>query len=154
MNIEEHGGIVSFDEEWAQARSAAAARQQAVAETRLNSVPVERSGGGGAADYKVTSPDLKAIGNEAQELFHWFERDAFHAGAKTDVAAKSLDADGFQTGSALWTVWDTWCSQAETLLSACAHIHNHLEDTVITHANHEEILATNFSISLIDKHFN
>lgn len=154
MDIEEHGGIVSFDEEWASARSAAAARQEAAAGTRLNGVPAEGSGGGGAADYKVTSPHLKAIGNEAQELFHWFERDAFHAGAQTDTAATSLDGDGFQTGSALWTVWDTWRSQAETLLSACAHIHNHLEDTVITHADHEEILATNFSISLIDKHFN
>ncbi|MEU6985594.1 hypothetical protein ABZ946_19520 [Streptomyces sp. NPDC046324] len=113
---------MSFEEEWAQAGSAAAARQKATADTRINSVPAERSGEGEAADYKVTSPHLKAIGNEAQELFHWFERDAFHAGAKTDTAAKSLDGDGFQTGSALWTVWDTWRSQAETLLSACAHI--------------------------------
>ncbi|MEU1227059.1 hypothetical protein [Streptomyces sp. NPDC005828] len=118
---------------------------------RLNSVPAEGGGGdGGASDYKVTSADLKAIGNEAQELFHWFERDAFHAGAQTGTAAKSLDGDGFLTGSAMW---DTWRDQAEALLSACAHIHNHLEDTVMSHTNHEESLVTNFSMSEIGKHF-
>lgn len=135
---------MSFEEEWRQLREAAA--------MRLNGVPNE-SGGGGGDDYVVTSPDLKAIGNEAQELFHWFENDAFHAGAQTHTAANSLDGDGFLTGSAMWTMWDTWCSQAETLLSACAHIHNHLEDTVITHEDHEEILATNFTVSKISEHF-
>ncbi|MCZ0979797.1 hypothetical protein O1L60_14280 [Streptomyces diastatochromogenes] len=40
---------------------------------RLDSVPADGGGGGGASDYKVTSADLKAIGNEAQELYHWFE---------------------------------------------------------------------------------
>ncbi|AJF65435.1 hypothetical protein [Streptomyces vietnamensis] len=139
---------MSFDEEWSQVRSEAAAM-------RLNSVPMDPGGGGGggASDYKVTSADLKAIGNEAQELFHWFERDAFHAGAQTDAAAKSLDGDGFLTGSAMWTMWSTWRDQAEALLSACAHIHNHLEDTVVSHTNHEESLITNFSMSEIDKHF-
>ncbi|OKJ54774.1 hypothetical protein AMK27_26735 [Streptomyces sp. CB02009] len=139
---------MSFDEEWSQVRSETAAM-------RLNSVPAEGGGGGGggATDYKVTSADLKAIGNEAQELYHWFERDAFHAGAQTDAAAKSLDGDGFQTGSAMWTMWDMWRDQAETLISACAHIHNHLEDTVTSHANHEEVLITNFSMATIDEHF-
>ncbi|MFE5542716.1 hypothetical protein [Streptomyces sp. NPDC057677] len=139
---------MSFDEEWSQVRSETAAM-------RLNSVPAEGGGGGGGGptDYKVTSADLKAIGNEAQELYHWFERDAFHAGAQTDAAAKSLDGDGFQTGSAMWTMWDMWRDQAETLISACAHIHNHLEDTVTSHANHEEVLITNFSMATIDEHF-
>ncbi|MFJ9829394.1 hypothetical protein ACIRSU_34200 [Streptomyces sp. NPDC101160] len=137
---------MSFDEEWRQLREAAA--------MRLNSVPDGPGGGsGGGDDYVVTAPDLKAVGNEAQELFHWFEADAFHAGAQTDTAAKALDKDGFLTGSAMWTMWDTWRTQAETLLSACAHIHNHLEDTVITHVNHEEQLVTNFSVSLINDHF-
>ncbi|MFF9198625.1 hypothetical protein ACF09L_25760 [Streptomyces sp. NPDC014779] len=139
---------MSFDEEWRQAREAAA--------MRLNGVPEESGGGAGGVkdgDYVVTSPDLKAVGNEAQELFHWFENDAFHAGAQTDTASKNLDEDGFLTGSAMWTMWDTWRTQAETLLSACAHIHNHLEDTVITHENHEEILATNFTVSKISEHF-
>ncbi|MGW2561688.1 hypothetical protein ACWCXB_21020 [Streptomyces sp. NPDC001514] len=121
---------------------------------RLNQADGGSGGGGGAADYKVTSPDLRAIGNEAQELFHWFEADAFHAGAQTDTAANSLHEDGFQTGSALWTIWDTWRTQCETLLSACAHIHNHLEDTIVTHTNHEEELVTNFSMSKISQHFN
>ncbi|MFD7444141.1 hypothetical protein [Streptomyces sp. NPDC059909] len=121
---------------------------------RLNQADGGPGGGGGAADYKVTSPDLRAIGNEAQELFHWFEADAFHAGAQTDTAANSLDADGFQTGPALWTIWDAWRTQCETLLSACAHIHNHLEDTIVTHTNHEEELVTNFSMSKISQHFN
>ncbi|MFE9737929.1 hypothetical protein [Streptomyces sp. NPDC006477] len=138
---------MSFDEEWSHVRGQAAAM-------RLNGVPAESgAGSGGSSDYKVTSAELRAIGNEAQELFHWFERDAFHAGAQTDAAAKSLDGDGFLTGSAMWTMWDTWRGQAETLLSACAHIHNHLEDTVTSHANREEVLVTNFSMSTIDEHF-
>ena len=144
---------MSFDEEWASVRSAAADNTK----MRLASADSGRGdgagGGGGAADYKVTSPDLRAIGNDAQGLFHRFETDAFHAGAKTDTAATGLNSDGFATGSALWTAWDAWRSQAETLLSACAHIHNHLEDTVISHNNHEETLISNFSMSEINKHF-
>ncbi|MER7909497.1 hypothetical protein [Streptomyces sp. NPDC096068] len=134
---------MSFDEEWRQLRNEAA--------TRLNSAPA--GPGAGTDDYKVVSAELKAVGNEAQELFHWFERDAFHAGAQTDTASKSLDGDGFLTGSAMWTMWDTWRGQAETLLSACAHIHNHLEYTAASHAGNEEQLITNFSIAMIDKHF-
>ncbi|MET9801331.1 hypothetical protein [Streptomyces sp. NPDC006368] len=118
---------------------------------RLNQA--DGGSGGGAANYKVKSPELRSIGNEAQELFHWFERDAFHAGAQTDSAATSLDGDGFATGSALWTAWDTWRGQCETLLSACAHIHNHLEATIRSDSSLEEVLISNFSMSEIDKHF-
>lgn len=136
---------MSFDEEWASARTGATSM-------RLNQLPAE-GGGGGASDYKVMSKDLKAIGNEAQELYHGLETAAFHAGAKTDTASTSLDADGFATGSGLWTAWDKWRTQSETLLSACAHIHNHLEDTVLSHTNHEEVLVTNFTMSKISEHF-
>jgi len=142
---------MSFDEAWGQARSAATARQSSSME--LNQLPASGGGGGGTSDYKVTSPDLKSIGNEAQELYHFLETDAFYAGAQTSTAADSLAADGFKTGSALWTAWDTWRSQAEALLSACAHIHNHLEDTVFSHKNHEEELVTNLSMAQLDKHF-
>ncbi|MEW2548372.1 hypothetical protein AB0910_21830 [Streptomyces sp. NPDC047002] len=138
---------MSFDEEWASARSAAAGN------ARMRLAGAAGDGGGGGVDYKVTSPDLKAVGNDAQGLFHQFETDAFHAGANTGTAADTLSTDGFATGSALWAAWDTWRTQAETLLSACAHIHNHLEDTVVSHKNHEETLISNFSISEIDKHF-
>ncbi|MFF7263203.1 hypothetical protein ACFZCL_23395 [Streptomyces sp. NPDC008159] len=142
---------MSFEEAWGHARTAATARQNAT--MRLNQAASSGGGNSGASDYKVTSPDLKAVGNEAQELFHRLEVDGFHAGAQTDAAAKSLAAQKFKTGSALWTAWDTWRSQVEALLSACAHIHNHLEDTVITHRNHEEELATNHSLATLDKHF-
>ncbi len=143
---------MSFDEEWASARSGAL---QQTSSMRLNQLPAEGGGGGGggASDYKVTSKDLQAIGNEAQELYHDLEAAAFHAGAETGTASTSLDADGFKTGSGLWTAWDKWRSQSETLLSACAHIHNHLEDTVSSHTNHEELLVTNFSMSKISEHF-
>lgn len=139
---------MSFDEEWASARSKATS-------TRLNQLPAEGGGGGGtgAADYKVTSKDLRAIGNEAQELYHGLEAAAFHAGAQTDTASTSLEQDGFKTGSGMWTAWDKWRTQSETLLSACAHIHNHLEDTVLSHTNHEEVLVTNFTMSKISGHF-
>lgn len=142
---------MSFDEMWGQARSSALARQQS--STRLNQLPASGGGGTGTSHYTVTSSDLRAVGNEAQELYHGFETDAFYAGAQTDSAATSLDEDGFKTGSALWTAWDTWRSQAEALLSACAHIHNHLEDTVSTHSKHEEVLVTNLSVEQITKHF-
>ncbi|MGW2702675.1 hypothetical protein [Streptomyces sp. NPDC001340] len=143
---------MSFDEMWGQARSTAAARQHS--SMQLNQLAASGGGGGGGgSDYTVTSPDLKAVGNEAQELYHRFETDAFHAGAQTDTASTSLTDDGFKTGSGLYLAWDKWRSQAEALLSACAHIHNHLEDTVITHENHEESLVTNLSVEDIDKHF-
>ncbi|MDT0402326.1 MULTISPECIES: hypothetical protein [Streptomyces] len=142
---------MSFEEMWGQARSEALARQQS--STRLNQLPASGGGGAGGSNYAVTSPDLKAVGNEAQELHHGFEADAFHAGATTDTAANSLNEDSFETGSAMWAAWDTWRSQAEALLSACAHIHNHLEDTVLTHTKHEEVLVTNLSVEQINKHF-
>lgn len=141
---------MSFDEAWGQARSAAAARQ--TSNMQLNQAAAS-GGGGGSSDYKVTSPDLKAIGNEAQELFHLFEVDAFHAGAESHMAANKLNEDGFKTGAAMWSAWDTWRSQAEALLSACAHIHNHLEDTVVGHRNYEESLAANHSIAKLSEHF-
>lgn len=88
---------MSFDEEWASARSSATS-------TRLNLLPAEGGGGGGgASDYKVTSKDLQAIGNEAQELLHGLEVAAFHAGAQTDTASTSLDQDGFKTGAGMWS---------------------------------------------------
>ncbi|MGW2619944.1 hypothetical protein [Streptomyces sp. NPDC001500] len=141
---------MSFDEMWGQARSTAAARQES--SMRLNQVSAE-GGGEGGYNYTVTKPDLKAVGNDTQELFHVFEVDAFHAGAQTNTAANELDKHKFKTGAALWTAWDTWRSQAEALLSACAHIHNHLEDTVVTHTKHEEVLAVNLSVEQINKHF-
>ncbi|MER8028048.1 hypothetical protein ABTZ78_03585 [Streptomyces bauhiniae] len=141
---------MSFDAMWGQARNTAAARQQS--SMRIDHAAADGTGGG-ASDYTVTSPELRAVGNDAQELFHHLETDAFHAGATTGTASTQLTDDGFKTGSALFTAWDTWCSQAEALLSACAHIHNHLEDTVWTHKNHEETLKTNLSVEEIDKHF-
>ncbi|MFF0889107.1 hypothetical protein ACFY3O_25830 [Streptomyces sp. NPDC001046] len=120
---------------------------------RLNQVSSSGRGGENGSDYTVTSPDLKSVGNEAQELYHGFERDAFHAGANTYTAANNLNEDNFKIGSALWTAWDTWRSQAEALLSACGHIHNHLEVTVSTHVRGEEALVTNLSAEQIDKHF-
>ncbi|WP_406000548.1 hypothetical protein [Streptomyces sp. NBC_00829] len=139
---------MSFDEEWASARTGATSM-------RLNQAPAEGGGGGGggASDYKVTSKDLQAVGNEAQELYHGLETAAFFAGAHHDTASTSLDKDGFAIGSGMWAAWDKWRTQSETLLSACAHIHNHLEDTVISHTNHEEVLVTNFTMSKISEHF-
>ncbi|WP_129306235.1 hypothetical protein [Streptomyces sp. L2] len=140
----------SFDELWGQARTTATARQHS--SMQLNQLAAS-GGGDSSSDYTVTSPDLKAVGNEAQKLYHHLETDAFYAGATTNTASTDLTNDGFKTGFALYSAWDTWRSQAEALLSACAHIHNHLEDTVITHQNHEEFLVTNLSVEDIDKHF-
>ncbi|MFG3494426.1 hypothetical protein [Streptomyces sp. NPDC047928] len=141
---------MSFEDEWAHAKADVVQRREAG--TRLNQLPAE-AGSSGAANYKVIPKDLQAVGNEAQELFHGFEAAAFHAGAQTGTAATSLDQDGFKTGSGMWTAWDKWRTQCETLLSACAHIHNHLEYTIADNAKGEEVLISNFSISKVDKHF-
>lgn len=138
---------MSFDEEWSSARKAAADRVG----MRLNSADAGSPGGKG--DLKVTESELSGVGHEAHKLFDGINVDAFHAGAQHGTAADSLHADGFKTGAAMWTAWNTWRDQSETLVSACAHIANHLESTAKSHKDFEGELVTNFSVSLINEHF-
>ncbi|MCX4695856.1 hypothetical protein OG447_26185 [Streptomyces sp. NBC_01408] len=141
---------MSFDEEWAELRSAAATNQTAM---RLNQL--DPGGGGGAGpqgDLVVTQTDLAAVGDAAFKLRHRLGTDGDHAKASTHEAASSLKKD-FALGAALSTVADKWHDQVGTLLDACAHISNHLDYTQKAHAGDEHWIATQFKFAQLDKGF-
>ncbi|WSK90210.1 hypothetical protein OG974_05650 [Streptomyces sp. NBC_00597] len=141
---------MSFDEEWAELRSAAVERQTAM---RLNHL--DPGGGGGPGpqgDLVVTQKDLAAVGDAAFKLRQRLGTDGDHAKASTYEAAGSLKKD-FALGSALSTLADKWHDQVGTLLDACAHISNHLDYTQNAHAEDEYWIATQFKFAQLDKGF-
>ncbi|MGW4161604.1 hypothetical protein [Streptomyces sp. NPDC004788] len=139
---------MSFDEEWAAERSAAAARVG----MRLNQAPAG-PGGGGAADLKVRQDHLGAIGHAAYELHGRLLKDGKHAGGDTVEAASGLSKHGFRTGSAMAAVEETWSSQLRTLLDACAHISNHLDYSAAAHVKDDEEIRTALAVSRISEYF-
>ncbi|MFJ6479763.1 MULTISPECIES: hypothetical protein [unclassified Streptomyces] len=141
---------MSFDEEWAELRSAAAEKQTVM---RLNQL--DPGGGGGPGpqgDLVVTQKDLAAVGNAAFKLRQRLGTDGDHAKASTYEAAGALKKD-FALGAALSTVADKWHDQVGTLLDACAHISNHLDYTQNAHAEDEYWIATQFKFAQLDKGF-
>ncbi|MEV6307720.1 hypothetical protein AB0M10_03855 [Streptomyces sp. NPDC051840] len=124
---------MSFDEEWAELRSAAAARRSAM---QLNSVPAE-GGGGGSGDLVVNRDDLGAIGNDAYDVRVRLSKEGDHARPATFEAATALTNGNFGCGSALLKVHDRWNTHLRTLLDSCAHISNHLDYTKAQHAKDE-----------------
>lgn len=141
---------MSFDEEWAELRSAAVERQTAM---RLNHL--DPGGGGGPGpqgDLVVTQKDLAAVGDAAFKLRQRLGTDGDHAKASTYEAAGSLKKD-FALGGALSTLADKWYDQVGTLLDACAHISNHLDYTQNAHAEDEYWIATQFKFAQLDKGF-
>ncbi|MFD9032021.1 hypothetical protein ACFVZW_12845 [Streptomyces sp. NPDC059567] len=141
---------MSFDDEWAGIRSAAA--EKAVS-TRLNQLPADGGGGsGGTGRLRVEQADLAAVGDAAFTLHQRLDTDGDHAKANTYAAAGSLKTD-FALGAALSTVADKWNEQVGTLLDACAHISNHLEYSKKTHADDEYWIATRFKFEQLDKGF-
>ncbi|MFJ9829397.1 hypothetical protein ACIRSU_34215 [Streptomyces sp. NPDC101160] len=139
---------MSFDEEWAAERSAAAARVS----MRLNQAPAGPVGGGGA-DLKVRQDHLGAIGHAAYELHGRLLKDGKHAGSDTAEAAGGLSRNGFRTGSAMAEVQETWSSQLSTLLDACAHISNHLDYSAAAHAKDDDEIRTALAVSKISEYF-
>ncbi|WP_256104551.1 hypothetical protein [Streptomyces sp. ODS05-4] len=119
---------MSFDEEWAELRAAAAQRSA----MRLNSLPAE--GGGGTADLVVNRDDLGRIGNDAYGLRTRLSKDGDHARPATFDAAIALTNGEFASGSALLKVHDRWNDHLKTLLDACGRISNHLDYTKAQHA--------------------
>ncbi|MEY7975595.1 hypothetical protein AB8O53_04550 [Streptomyces pilosus] len=113
---------MSFDDEWASARTAA---------MRLNGT----GGDGGAkaepgtADYVVEDDELGDIGHAAFGLFNGLDSGGKHAAAASETAGTGLKGDGFASGAALTEVNKTWERQVRTLLQACGHISNHLDHT-------------------------
>lgn len=73
---------MSFEQEWAELRAAAAARGA----MQINSVPAE-GGGGNSGDLVVNRDDLGAIGNDAYDLRVKVSREGDHARPATFDAA-------------------------------------------------------------------
>lgn len=113
---------MSFDDEWGAAKTVA---------MRLNKA--DSTGGStpkpGSAQYVVEDDELGDIGHAAYGLFNGLESGGKHASTASESAGTSLKGDGFDTGSALAEVNQTWRTQVKTLLQGCAHISNHLDHT-------------------------
>lgn len=120
---------MSFDEEWAELRAAAAERNA----MRLNGVPAE-GGGSGAPDLVVRRDDLGRIGGDAYDLRVRLAKDGDHARPRTFEAAIALTNGEFACGSALLKVHDRWNTHLKTLLDACARISDHLDYTKALHS--------------------
>ncbi|MEU0401234.1 hypothetical protein ABZ318_13480 [Streptomyces sp. NPDC006197] len=137
---------MSFEQEWASVRSASTAN----VDTRLNQVALEPGGGG--ADLSVDQDKLGAIGSAAYALHGRLVKDGNHARTSTTEAGTGLAGHGFLTGSALTTVQETWSSQLNTLLDACANISNHLDYSAASHAEEEADIAAALSASRINEY--
>ncbi|MGP3752789.1 hypothetical protein [Streptomyces sp. IBSNAI001] len=120
---------MSFEQEWAELRAAAAARGA----MQINSVPAE-GGGGNSGDLVVNRDDLGAIGNDAYDLRVKVSREGDHARPATFDAAIALTNGNFASGSAVLKVHDRWNTHLKTLLDSLAHISNHLDYTKAQHA--------------------
>lgn len=142
---------MSFEDEWAQHKAAAAEKQSA--SMQLNQLAPEPGGGGvPQGDLKVTQKDLAAIGDQAYKLYQRLDKDGDHAKASSQKAANGLKSD-FEVAGALGHVAETWNSQVNTLLQSCAHISNHLDYTQKAHADDEQYIATTFSVSKLSEGF-
>ncbi|MEU9057597.1 hypothetical protein AB0D13_01565 [Streptomyces sp. NPDC048430] len=120
---------MTFEQEWAELRAAAAARSA----MRINSVPAE-GGGGSSGDLVVNRDDLGSIGNDAYDLRTKVSRQGDHARPATFEAAIALTNGNFASGSAVLKVHDRWNTHLKTLLDSLAHISNHLDFTKAQHA--------------------
>jgi hypothetical protein len=125
------GEFVTFEQEWAELRTAAADRTA----VRINSIPAEGGGGGGGGkDLVVNRDDLGAIGNDAYDLLGRLQKEGDIARASTFDAATALTNGNFVSGSAVLKVHDFWQTHLRTLLDACAQISNHLDYSKAQHA--------------------
>ncbi|MFI1810114.1 hypothetical protein ACH414_07205 [Streptomyces sp. NPDC020422] len=140
---------MSFEQEWATARSTAGAPVG----MRLNQAPAAPGGGRGSqADLGVDQDKLGAIGSAAYALHGRLAKDGNHARTHTAEAATGLKANGFRTGSAMAEVHTTWSSQLATLLDACANISNHLDYSAASHAKEEEDIRAALAASKINEY--
>ncbi|WP_267241708.1 hypothetical protein [Streptomyces sp. PR69] len=132
---------MSFDSEWAEAKAVS---------MRLNQAPAMDPGGPGpqpgSADYIIHDDELGDIGHAAFGLFNGLESGGKHARTASQTAGTALKGDGFETGSALSEVSDTWDTQVKTLLQACAHISNHLDHTKKSRKEDDDWIETQLRI--------
>ncbi|MFJ7773304.1 hypothetical protein ACIQ1J_34235 [Streptomyces sp. NPDC097107] len=123
---------MTFEQEWAQLRAAAAERTA----MQIDSLPAE-GGGGGGKDLVVHRDDLGAIGNDAFDLLGRLTKEGDIARASTFDAATALTNGNFVSGSAVLKVHDNWQTHLRTLLDACGQISNHLDYSKARHAKDE-----------------
>ncbi|MFG2478394.1 hypothetical protein [Streptomyces fagopyri] len=153
-------------DEWEKLKADAARRS--TTHMRLNQLPAD-PGGGGGADLVVNQDDLGAVGHEAFVLYGELHKTTDIAGAGADKAgagstmqsAAALKSHGFESGGALETTVEVWTSQAKSVLQACAHISNHLDFSKKLHAEQDARIAAVLqgrdgsaeSVSELDKYF-
>jgi hypothetical protein len=125
---------VTFEQEWAELRAAAAERTA----MQIDSIPADGgSGGGGDGDLVVNSDELGAIGNDAYGLRVRLSKEGNIARDSTADAAAALTSGSFTSGSAVLKLHDSWQTHLKTLLDSCAQISNHLDYTKAQHAKDE-----------------
>lgn len=134
---------MSFDEEWAAARTTAAANVS----MRLNQAP-----GGGGSDLELNQDHIGAIGTEAHKLHARLQADAKHATTATAEAGGALAKEGFASGAALTRLNSRWESQVKTLVAACAQISNGLNYSLSSHNKEEQQLYAEFTTSKLDEY--
>lgn len=134
---------MSFDEEWAAARTTAAANVS----MRLNRAP-----GAGAQDLELNQDHIGAVGTEAHTLHSRLQTDGKHAAAATAEAAGALGKEGFASGAALTRLNSRWESQVKTLVAACAQISNGLNYSLSSHNKEEQQLYAEFTTSKLDEY--
>lgn len=135
---------MSFEDEWAEAKGAA---------MRLNGHPTDQGRWSPSADLSVKQDHLGAIGHAAYALHGRLAKDGNHARTDSTEAASALRTHGFRTGAALATVQETWGVQLRTLLHAVAHISNHLDYSVASHAKDDAEISASLSVSKISEYF-
>ncbi|MBT2404646.1 MULTISPECIES: hypothetical protein [unclassified Streptomyces] len=138
---------MAFDEEWAAARTAAAANVS----MRLNHVPAD-PGNGGGGDLELNQDHIGAVGSEAFKLHERLSTDGKHANVATSDAAGALSKESFASGAALLKVNSRWESQVKTLVAACANISNGLNYSLSSHNKDEKQLYAEFTTSKIDEY--
>ncbi|MFD8026306.1 hypothetical protein ACFXJO_11055 [Streptomyces lavendulae] len=134
---------MSFDEEWAAARTTAAANVS----TRLNQAP-----GAPGQDLELNQDHIGAVGTEAHTLHSRLQTDGKHAAAATAEAAGALGKEGFASGAALTRLNSRWESQVKTLVAACAQISNGLNYSLSSHNKEEQQLHAEFTTSKLDEY--
>ncbi|MFJ8074661.1 hypothetical protein ACIQ7Q_12190 [Streptomyces sp. NPDC096176] len=138
---------MSFETEWASVRSEATSNVS----MRLNQVPDE-GGGSSNVDLSVSQDKLGAIGSAAYVLHGRLSAVGKQANASTSEAATMMTSNGFRTGVAMSTVHETWGSQLNTLLDACANISNHLDYSAASHEKEEKDIVASLSVSKINEY--
>lgn len=135
---------MGFDEEWAQLRSEAAARQSSG--TRLNQLaPAGGGGGGGEADF---GSDPKKKGTASNQLSGEVTTLTKNAAKKADEATGSAVTafSGWETAVGLKKVEKTWDSQVKMLLGRLSREATSLGETRRMFQNNDFGLYNDFHV--------